>query len=196
MLELCARYQVRGVDAAMKDIQKLIVGEDGSPANPPARAIASQPSNNSRSLTARHHLLPGNSPSTECRTPRSACQRINDTAARPNGRWRRLAPRYVSAKSASAPTDRHAPGQPAPPPSLQQSPRGSSSVGRLLHVLDEQHRWLAGQHVGRSCQRSGGSRLSRGGDPSAVAALTIRSIEHQREHRPEHHVVSKLGHQR
>lgn len=70
-------------------------------------------------------------------------------------------------------------------------------VGRLLHVLDEQYRGVAGQHLGRSFQRSRGwIAPSRGADSSAVAAVTIRSIEHQREHRPEHHVVRKLGHQR
>jgi len=85
MLTLRARYQLRAVGAATNDIHNPILGDDGSPGRPSARAMASQPSKSSRSLTARHHLLPGGSPSTGRRTPRSACQRMNDVAALLNG---------------------------------------------------------------------------------------------------------------
>jgi hypothetical protein len=82
MLALCARYQLRAVGVAMKDIQSPIVGEEGSPTKPPERAMASHPSRRSRSFTARHQGLPGGDASSESRTPRSACQRIDDIAAR------------------------------------------------------------------------------------------------------------------
>lgn len=48
MLALCARYQLRAVGLAIKDIQSPIVGEDGSPSEPPERATASHPSRSSR----------------------------------------------------------------------------------------------------------------------------------------------------
>lgn len=68
--------------------------------------MASQPSKSRRSLTACHHGLPGGFPSSGPRTPRSACQRMNDTAARLNGRCRGArpsGPRYVRASSAIRP---------------------------------------------------------------------------------------------
>src|SRR5215204_7263553 len=38
------------------------------------------------SFIARHHTLPGGDASSGLRTPRCACQRMNDNAARRNGR--------------------------------------------------------------------------------------------------------------
>ena len=60
--------------------------------NPPRRATVSQPSRSSRSLTARHHTLPGGDASSGLSTPRRACQRMNDNAARRNGRCRGARP--------------------------------------------------------------------------------------------------------
>ena len=50
---------------------------------PPSSATASHPSRSRRSLIARHQ---GGLASSE--QPRCACQRMNDSAARRNGRWR------------------------------------------------------------------------------------------------------------
>ncbi len=36
----------------------------------------------------RHHGLPGGEPSSGLRTPRWTCQRMKESAARLNGRWR------------------------------------------------------------------------------------------------------------
>ena len=73
MLALWARYHVRAVGSATNDIHSSIVGDDGAPPNPPLRATASQPSRSSRSLTARHHGLPGGShPAAPARRGRPA----------------------------------------------------------------------------------------------------------------------------
>ena len=50
------------------------------------------PSRSSRSLIARHHTLPGGEASSGFSTPRCACQRMNDNAARRNGRCRGARP--------------------------------------------------------------------------------------------------------
>ncbi len=86
MLAVWARYQVRAVGSATKDIHSSTVGEDGSPPSPPLRATASQPSQSSRSFTPRHHGLPGGVASIGASTPRLSCHRMNDMAARRNGR--------------------------------------------------------------------------------------------------------------
>ena len=62
------------------------------PARPPRSATVSHPSRSSRSFTARHHALPGGDASSGSSTPRRACQRINDNAARRNGRCRGARP--------------------------------------------------------------------------------------------------------
>ena len=46
----------------------------------------SHPSRSRRSLTALHHTLPGGEQSSGSSTPRCACQRMNERAARRNGR--------------------------------------------------------------------------------------------------------------
>ncbi len=92
MLALCARYQVLAVGLATNASQNRIVGVDARPPRPPARSTASHPSRSSRSFSARHHLLPGGSASSALSTPRRASQRMNDIAARRNGRWRGASP--------------------------------------------------------------------------------------------------------
>src|SRR6201994_5187210 len=86
MLALCALYQLAPVGRAAKSIHSAISGDDGSPPNPLLRATISQPSRSRRSLTARHQRLPGTSPLSGASTPRSTCQRMNDSAARRNRR--------------------------------------------------------------------------------------------------------------
>ena len=92
MLALCARYQLRPVGLALNASQSRTAGEEGSPASPPSSATASHPSRSRRSLTARHHALPGGDASSGLSTPRRACQRMNDIAARRNGRCRGARP--------------------------------------------------------------------------------------------------------
>ena len=87
MLALWARYQVRAVGSATKDIQSSTVRDDGVPPNPALRATASQPSRSSRSFTARHHGLPGGVASSGANTPRLSCHRMNEIAARRKGKW-------------------------------------------------------------------------------------------------------------
>ena len=90
----------------MNAIHSPIAGEDRSPRSRPDRAMASQPSRSNRSLTARHHRLPGGLPSMARRTPRSACQRMKDAAALRNRSCRRelpSGPRYVRVRSAMRP---------------------------------------------------------------------------------------------
>ena len=82
MLALWARYQLRPVGLAMKSSHSRTACDDGSPARPAESATVSQPSRSSRSLTARHHTLPGGEASSGASTPRCACQRMNDSAAR------------------------------------------------------------------------------------------------------------------
>ena len=86
MLALCARYQLRPVGLAPNSSQSHTARDDGSPDDPPRSATVSHPSRSSRSLTARHHTLPGGDASSGSSTPRRACQRMNDNAARRNGR--------------------------------------------------------------------------------------------------------------
>ena len=92
MLALCARYQLRPVGLALNVSHRRTACDDGSPASPPSSATVSQPSRSSRSLTARHHTLPGGDASSGLSTPRRACQRMNDNAARRNGRCRGARP--------------------------------------------------------------------------------------------------------
>jgi hypothetical protein len=92
MLALCARYQLRLVGLAPNASQSRTACDDGSPANPPRSATVSHPSRSSRSLTARHHTLPGGDALSGLSTPRRACQRMNDNAARRNGRCRGARP--------------------------------------------------------------------------------------------------------
>ena len=80
------------VGRAMNASQSRTAGDDGSPARPPASATASQPSRSRRSLLARHHGLPGGDASGGASSPRAACQRMNDSAARRNGRSRGARP--------------------------------------------------------------------------------------------------------
>src|SRR5918994_3370568 len=103
MLALCARYQLRAVGPAMNSSQRRTAWDDGAPGRSPTSATASHPSRSSRSLTARHHTLPGGEASSGSRTPRCACQRMNDNAARRNGRCRGarpVGPRYVRTRRA------------------------------------------------------------------------------------------------
>ena len=86
MLALCARYQLRAVGLAANASHSRRACDDGSPASPPRSATVSHPSRSSRSLMARHHTLPGGDESSGLSTPRRACQRMNDNAARRNGR--------------------------------------------------------------------------------------------------------------
>ena len=86
MLALWARYQVRAVGASTNDSHRPTVRDDGSPPIPPANATDSQPSRSRRSLTARHQRLPGGCAPIGSSTPRFACQRMNDRAARRKGR--------------------------------------------------------------------------------------------------------------
>jgi hypothetical protein len=91
----------------MNDSQSSTVGDDGSPRSPPTSATDSHPSRSSRSLIARHQGLPGRSAWIGVRTPRLACQRMNDSAARRKGRCRGARPSgpwYVRARSASRAT--------------------------------------------------------------------------------------------
>jgi hypothetical protein len=92
MLALCARYQLRPVGLATNSSQSRTACDEGSPASPPRSATVSHPSRSSRSFTARHHTLPGGDASSGLSTPRRACQRINDNAARRNGRCRGARP--------------------------------------------------------------------------------------------------------
>ena len=107
MLALCARYQLRPVGLAPNSSQSRTARDDGSPATPPRRATVSQPSRSRRSLTARHHTLPGGDASSGLSTPRRDCQRMNDNAARRNGRCRGARPvgprntRAISARRAA-----------------------------------------------------------------------------------------------
>ena len=84
--------QLRPVGLALNCSQRRTACDDGAPARPPSSATVSHPSRNSRSLTARHHALPGGDASSALSTPRAACQRMNDNAARRNGRWRGAGP--------------------------------------------------------------------------------------------------------
>ena len=86
MLALCARYQFRPVGLETNSSQSRTGGDDGSPGRSPTSATASHPSRSSRSLIARHQTLPGGDASSRSSTPRFACQRMNDSAARRNGR--------------------------------------------------------------------------------------------------------------
>ena len=107
MLALCARYQLRPVGLAPNSSHSRTACDDGSPANPSSSATVSHPSSSSRSLTARHHTLPGGDASRGLSTPRRACQRMNDNAARRNGRCRGAWPvgpwntRAISARRAA-----------------------------------------------------------------------------------------------
>ena len=92
MLALWARYQLRPVGSAPNSSQSRTARDDGSPSSPPSSATVSHPSRSSRSLTARHHTLPGGVASSGSSTPRRACQRMNDNAARRNGRCRGALP--------------------------------------------------------------------------------------------------------
>jgi hypothetical protein len=92
MLALCARYQLRPVGLAPNSSQSRTACDDGSPAKPPRSATVSHPSRSSRSLTDRHHVLPGGDASSGSSTPRRACQRMKDNAARLNGRCRGARP--------------------------------------------------------------------------------------------------------
>ena len=92
MLALCARYQLRPVGLSLNSSQSRTACDDGSPANPPSSPTASHPSRSSRSFIARHHTLPGGDASSALRRPRCACQRMNDNAARRNGRCRGALP--------------------------------------------------------------------------------------------------------
>ncbi len=92
MLALWARYQVRAVGRSTKASQSSTLGADAGPPLPPTRATASHPSRSSRSFSARHHLLPGGSASSGLSSPRLASQRMNEIAARRNGRWRGASP--------------------------------------------------------------------------------------------------------
>ena len=92
MLALCARYQLRPVGLAPNSSHRRTACDDGSPADPPRSATVSHPSRSSRSLTVRHHALPGGDASSGLSTPRPACQRMNDNAARRNGRCRGARP--------------------------------------------------------------------------------------------------------
>jgi hypothetical protein len=85
---LCARYQLRPVGLALNSSQSRTAADDGSPASPPSSPTASDPSRSSRSFIARHQTLPGGDASSGLSTPRCACQRMNDNAARRNGTWR------------------------------------------------------------------------------------------------------------
>ena len=53
---------------------------------PPESATDSHPSRSSSSFTARHHTLPGGEASSGLSRPRWACQRMNESAPRRNGR--------------------------------------------------------------------------------------------------------------
>ena len=86
MLALWARYQLRAVGIAMNSSQCRTGCDDGSPSNPPARATDSHPSRSSRSFIVRHQTLPGGDASSGFSTPRCACQRMNESAARRKGR--------------------------------------------------------------------------------------------------------------
>src|ERR1700679_862669 len=90
MLALWARYQLAALGVSTNSIHDAIVGDDGAPPRPPARATASQPSRSSRSFNARHQALPGGLPDAEAgaSTPRRSAQPMNDSAARRNRRWR------------------------------------------------------------------------------------------------------------
>ena len=88
MLALWARYQLAALGCEANSSHGAIVVDDGSPPRPPARATASQPSRNSRSLSARHHALPGRVAFGGASTPRRSSQPMNDSAARRNERWR------------------------------------------------------------------------------------------------------------
>ena len=87
MLALCERYQLWAVGLATNSSQSRTDGDDGSPGRLPTSATASHPSRSSRSLTDRHHGLPGDGASSGSSTPRCTCQRMKDDAARRNGRW-------------------------------------------------------------------------------------------------------------
>ncbi len=98
MLALCARYQFRPVGSATNSSHSATGREDGSPGRSPTSATASHPSRRSRSLTSRHQTLPGGDASSGFKSPRCACQRMNDSAARRNGRCfgaRPVGPWYV-----------------------------------------------------------------------------------------------------
>ena len=107
MLALCARYQQDGVGVAANCSQSRTACDDGSPRSPPASAIASHPSRSNRSFTARHQTLPDGDASSGSRRPRWACQRMNESAARRNGRCRGARPvgpwnsRSISARRAA-----------------------------------------------------------------------------------------------
>ena len=92
MLALCARYQLRPVGLSLNSSQSRTACDDGSPVDPPRSPTASLPSRSSRSFIARHHTLPGGDTPSELRSPRCACQRMNDNAARRNGRCRGALP--------------------------------------------------------------------------------------------------------
>jgi hypothetical protein len=92
MLALCARYQLRPVGRSANSSHSRTARDDGSPSSPPSSATVSHPSRSSRSLTARHQTLPGGDASSGFSRPRRACQRMNDSAARRNGRWRGARP--------------------------------------------------------------------------------------------------------
>ena len=68
-LALCAPYQARAVGARTKDVQRSTVAEDVGPERLPLSATASHPSRRMRSLTARHHGLPGRSANAGCQHP-------------------------------------------------------------------------------------------------------------------------------
>jgi hypothetical protein len=86
MLALCARYQLRPVGRSLNFSQSRTACDDGSPARSASNPTASHPSRSSRSFIERHHTLPGGDAPSALRTPRWACQRMNDNAARRNGR--------------------------------------------------------------------------------------------------------------
>ncbi len=82
MLALWAWYHRGAVGAAMNASQRRTLTCEGVPRRPPVSATASQPSRNSRSLTARHHGLPGRGPVSGLSVPRRTCQCMNESAAR------------------------------------------------------------------------------------------------------------------
>ena len=77
---------------SMKSSHSRTARDDGAPEQPPKSATASQPSRRRRSLTVRHQTLPGGDASSGLSRPRRACQCMNDSAARRNGRCRGARP--------------------------------------------------------------------------------------------------------
>src|SRR3954447_11166219 len=82
MLELCARYHDADEGSSANASHSSTLAELGGPGYPCTSSVASAVSRRSRSLTMRHHGLPGRSPWGDSSTPRAISARRKASSER------------------------------------------------------------------------------------------------------------------